>query len=306
MTGHHDNLWSGLTQDSQGRLYGSTGSWVSGFSIYEIDPVTGLGTFIADTGLFGVGCIAIGPNDTFYLINDPLFPAIGGLNDLYTFDTSTGLLNLVGNTGIESVIALDFHGDQLCGMNGLEGLVWIDTVTGVATDVNPNFIEPEGATISMCFDDAGAGYYVNHALWMIDFESGIYSPVDWISSFGYWAEAVFREGPKPHFSLWLNGTTGHYMQAKMTGITPNGQAAVLWAKGEGGPTLIPSGLPCAGTMMDLNSSMQKLSIVTADANGEAVLGPGPKRVPSSAKGFIWLQAVDLTTCETSNRVLFFI
>ncbi|MBC8406039.1 MAG: hypothetical protein H8E15_12485 [Planctomycetes bacterium] len=158
----------------------------------------------------------------------------------------------------------------------------------------------------MCFDDFGAGYYIDHALWMMDSGSGTRNPVGLLSGFGYWAEAVFREGPKPHFSLWLSGTTGHYMQGKMTGITPNGQAAVLWAKEEGGPTPIPSGLPCVGTMMDLNSNMQKLSFVTADAYGEAILGPGPKRVPSAARGLIWLQAVDLTTCETSNKILFWI
>ncbi len=306
LTGHHDYLWTGLAQDSQGKLYGSTGNWIYGYSIYEIDPNTGLGTFVNNTGLFGVGSIAIGPDNTFYLGNDPRFPSIGGLYDLYTFDLSTGSTTLIGSTGVEHLIALDFRGDQLCGVNSMEGLVWIDTATGVATDVNPNFFEPKGATISICFDDAGAGYYINHALWMIDYESGIYSPVNWISSFGYWAEAVFREGPRPHFSLWLDGTTGHYMQAKMTGITPNGQAAVLWAKGEGGPTPIPSGLPCAGMMMDLNSNMQKLSFVTADANGEAILGPGPKRVPAAAAGLIWLQAVDLSTCETSNKILFWI
>jgi len=306
LTGHHDYIWTGLTQDSQGVLYGSTGNWIVGFSIYELDPSTGQGTYVNHTGLTGVACIAMGPNDELFLAHDPLFPSIGGVFDLYTFDLATGNKSLVGSTGVEALIAMDFNGPDLFAYNSIEHLVQINTSTGLAADVNPNFGGPLGATASLCFDDYGALYYVDHALWLMDRTSGIRHPIDWISGFGFWGEAVFREGTKPHFSLWLNGTTGHYMQAKMTGITPNGRAAVLWAKGEGGPTPIPSGLPCAGTMMDLNSNMQKLSIVTADANGEAVLGPGPKRVPSSARGLIWLQAVDLTTCETSNKVLFWI
>ncbi len=277
----------------------------SSFSRRLARLVSGQATFVVDTGLFGVSSLAIGPNDTFYLINDPVFPGIGGLVDLYTIDLSTGNLTLIGNTGVEAILALDFCGDRLVGVNSMEGMLVIDTTTAIATDVNPYFFEPEGATMSLCFDDAGAGYYINHALWMIDGESGIYNPVDWVSSFGYWADAVFREGPKPHFSLWLNGSIGNYMQAKMTGLTPNGQALVMWAKGEGGPNPIPPGLPCAGTMMDLNSNLQKVAIVTADSYGEAILGPGPKRVPAAASGLIWIQAVDLTTCETSNKILFY-
>ncbi len=93
------------------------------------------------------------------------------------------------------------------------------------------------------------------------------------------------------------------MGAKMTGATPNSQVMLMWANGDGGPTPIPNGLPCAGTMMDLNFNMGKVSIVNTDANGAATVGPGPRRVPAAAAGLVWLQAVDLSNCNTSNRIL---
>ncbi len=155
----------------------------------------------------------------------------------------------------------------------------------------------------MCFDDQGALYYIDHAIKMMDKDSGIYNPVGRVDIFGYWGEAEFIEGSAPHFSLWLDGTAGNYMGAKMTGATPNSQVMLMWAKDEGGPFPIPNGLPCAGTMMDLNSNLGKISIADTDANGAAMVGPGPRRVPVAAKGRIWLQAVDLATCQTSNRIL---
>ncbi|MBC8406042.1 MAG: hypothetical protein H8E15_12500 [Planctomycetes bacterium] len=305
-TGHHSFQWNGLAMNSQGQLFGASGDWIAGWAIYQISPNDGSASFITSTPLTEVGSMAFGQNDQLFVAHDPVWPGGGGLHELYSVDLSTGTATLIGSTGTRDLLAMDFHDGVLYGYTASHGLVRIETSTGAATDVNLNFLGPLDFGFSMCFDDLGALYYVDGGLWMMDRDSGIRHPVGWMDYYGYWGEMVYYDSPNQNFSLWLNGTTGHYMQAKMTGITPNGKAVVLWAKGEGGPTPIPSGLPCAGTMMDLNSNMQKLSIVTADANGEAVLGPGPKRVPAAAAGLIWLQAIDLTTCETSNKVLFWI
>ncbi len=304
-TGHHSNEWTGLAQNSIGELYAATGDWISNFSIYRVDPQTGAGTFILQTSLSGISCMAFGPDDTLFVGHDPIWPLGGGVYDLYTINLATGAETLIGSTGIVNLLALDFKGDQLYGQNSFEGLVRIDTSTGIATDVNPNFSGPVGTTMSMCFDDSGALYYLDHALWVQDSRSGIRSPIDWVSSSNIWGETTFVEGSKPNFALWLNGTAGHFMEAKMTGITPNGQVAVLWAKGEGGPSPIPSGFPCAGTPMDLHATMKLLAVTTADSSGFATIGPGPSRVPPSAAGLVWLQALDLGSCSTSNRVLLY-
>ena len=304
-TGHHDFAWNGLAQNSVGEIFSAYGDDQVGFSIYQIDPVTGAGVFILQTTFTGIGSMAFGPGDALYVVNDPVWPAFGGLYELYRLDLTTGAENFIGSTGVRTLLAMDFKGDELYGHSYPEGIIHINTSTGVATDVNPNFRGPNGNTVSLCFDDSGAMYFIDHALWLTSEESGIRHPVDWLSTIGWWGEAVFVEGPKPNLALWLDGTAGHFMQVKMTGATPNAQVGVLWAKGEGGPTPIPSGLPCAGTMMDLNPNMKLLATDTADANGELVIGPGPTRVPAAAAGLIWLQAIDVSTCETSNKILLY-
>ncbi len=302
-TGHHTYFWNGLSQDSTGRIVSAYGDFSNGYTFYEIDLATAAATPILPTNFFRIESIAFGPNDELFVIHDPKGPLSGGIHDLFSVDLATGNIAMIGSTGVREVMALEWHDGTLFGFDAEIGLVTIDPTTGLATDTNSNFRGPIGSTVSMCFDEQGALYYVDHGLWMMEKDSGIYNPVDWINPFGYWGEAIFVEGPTPHFALWLDGTSGHYMGAKMTGATPNSQVLLMWAKDEGGPSPIPNGLPCAGTMMDLNSNLGKVAIVDTDANGTATVGPGPRRVPAAAKGRVWLQAIDLASCETSNRIL---
>lgn len=299
-TGFHTHFWSAMTQDSQGKLYASTGDWIVGYSIYEIDPQTGLGTFVVQTNLFGIGCMAFDSGDVLYVGNDRTFPQSGSPYDLHTLNLGTGIATLVGDTGITNMLAMGFDQDVLYGNPFDLGLVTIDTATGIATDVNPTFRGPQGATSSMCFDDEGVLYFINHILWIQDSETGVTSEIEPISPSGFWSGAVFAEGPASKFSLWLSGETGGPVKVKLSGATPQGQVAVAWARGGGGPTPIPSGFPCSGTMMELNSTMRLAGIVIADSLGKAALGP--QFVPAAAIGRIRLQAVDLTTCATSNKV----
>jgi hypothetical protein len=300
-TGAHTYFWSAMAQDSQGRLFASTGDWIVGYSIYEIDPQTGLGTFVVQTTLFGIGCMAFDSNDVLYVGNDRTFPLSTSPYDLYTLDLATGNASFIGDTGIHNMLAIDFYDGTLYGYPASLGLSTIDTNTGIATDVNPSHRGSLGSTVSMCFDDEGSLYYIDHALWMMDSETGVASAVDWADPFGFWAEAVFVEGATAKFSLWLSGTSGGQVGVKIAGATPGGQVGVAWAKGGGGPTPIPAGFPCAGVMMNLNSTMSLLGVATADATGKAMIGP--QFVPSSAVGTIRVQAIDLTTCEVSNRVI---
>lgn len=300
-TGNHTYFWGPMAQDSQGRLFAATGNdWV-GYSIYEISPQTGFATFVVQTNLFGIGCMAFGPGDVLYIGNDPTFPLAGGIYDLYTLNLGSGLETLLGSTGVTNMLAMEFDQSMLYGYPYDFGLVTIDTNSGLATDVNPSYRGPNGSTVSMCFNDDGSLYYIDQALWMLDAETGVASAVAWVSPFGYWASAVFVEGPTSHFSLWLSGTSGGQVGVKIAGATPGGQVGFAWAKGAGGPTPIPAGFPCAGLMMNLNNTMSLLGVTTADASGKAMLGP--QFVPSSAVGTIRVQAVDLSTCTVSNKVI---
>ncbi len=300
-TGEHTYLWNGLAVDSQGRLFAATGDdWV-GFSIYEIDPNTGLGTFVVQTDLFGLNSMAFDSNDKLYVSNDRYFPASGSPFDLYTMDLATGTSTFIGETQMTEMHAMDFYEDTLYAYAEHLGLITLSTSDGSATDVNPNFRGPWLSTTSICFNDEGVLFYLDSLLWIMDREKGTAAPIDWMVPNGYWGEAVFVEGSNPQFALWLVGTAGHYMGIKMSGATPNGQVGVAWTKGDGGPTPIPSGFPCAGAMMDLNSNMQELAFVNADADGFATVGP--IMVHPSAAGLVYIQAIDVTTCVTSNRVL---
>jgi hypothetical protein len=304
-TGIHGDSWTGFAQDSHGRLYSAIGSWIVGFSIYELDPTTGAATFVTDTPYFGLFAMEFDSNDNLFVVNDPDFPASSGRCELYNFDLNTGLSTHIGGTGVGRIQDLAFYDSELFGHCYSYGLIRIDTTTGAATNVNPKFRGYPSQVSGLCFDQNGTLYGAGHSIWMFDRESGNHNPVNWITNNSGVFEAVFREGHTPNFALWLDGTAGHYMGAKMTGATPNSQVMLMWAKGEGGPTPIPPGLPCPGRLMDLNSNMGKVAIANTDATGSATIGPGPRRVPIEAAGLVWLQAIDVSTCEKSNRIQLF-
>jgi len=300
-TGFHTYFWSAFAQDSQGRLFGATGDDLVGFSIYEIDPQTGQGVFVVQTNLHWLVCMAFGPGDILY-VGEDRFPALSGSPcDLYTLDLSTGASSFVGDTGVINMLAMDFNQGILYGYPYDLGLVTIDTNTGLATDVNSSFRGPNGSTVSMCFDDEGTLYYIDQLLWMMDADTGTASVIDWISPFGFWTEAVFVEGVAPKLSLWLAGQSTGLVEVKVAGATPGDRVAIAWADGSGGPTSIPSGFPCAGTMMDLNSNMRLAAVTIADSEGKASVGP--QFIPASAVGRIRIQAVEIGSCRVSNKVI---
>jgi len=301
LTGLQMYFWPSMAIDSQGRLFAAYGRDDVGYGIYEINPNTGHATFVVQTNLGGPASMAFGPGDVLYVGNDRTAPTIPHKFDLYTLDLSTGVDTFIGAIGATNVLAMNYSQGTLWGYAGIKGLIQIDPATGASTDVNPNFTGPQNATVSFCFDEEGAIYYIDGVLWMLDSETGVASAVNYASPFGFWGEAVFIDGPTPHFSLWLSGVTDGSMSIKLAGATPFGQIAVAFAQGTGGPTAIPAGHLCAGTALDLNAGMRIQSIVTADSEGKAAIGP--QFVPAAALGLVRLQAIDLTTCETSNRVI---
>ncbi|MBC8327716.1 MAG: hypothetical protein H8E31_03115 [Planctomycetes bacterium] len=88
-------------------------------------------------------------------------------------------------------------------------------------------------------------------------------------------------------------------QFQLHGVTANGAAALLYAFGTGG-LVIPNGYPCAGTQLGLDGTTALGAVLTADANGDAVL---VQTVPAGACGRIYLQALDLATCGLSPALL---
>ncbi len=302
-TGLQTNIWNAMAMDSQGKMYAAYGNFFTPYEIYEIDPDTGLATFVVQTNFIGIRGMAFGPGDVLYLTNERDAPLSLSPVDLHTLDLATGSDTLIGETGSNQVHCLDFHGGELFGYALFEGLIKIDTATGISTDVNPNSSEPPTLTVSFCFSDSGALIYVDTFLWMIDPLTGTFSYIDITQFPNLWAEAEFIEGPNDPFALWLGGETDGPMTVHLSGASPNANIAIAWERGGGvaGPTAIPAGLPCAGTLVDLTSGMQLLTVLTTNASGEA--STPPQFVPAGARRTVHLQAIDLSTCETSNRIL---
>ena len=295
--------WNTLAFDSQGQLYTGNGDDLHGWDIYEIDPDTAQTIFITHVDINGFVCMAFDDNDTLYFINKRLFPLGLSPHDLYTLDLATGIYTLVGDIGSDaSMVGLDYFDGQLYVQPYEVGLATIDPNTALLTNLNPAH---EGITCcstqSFCFDAQGTLYYLDSFLWTMDPESTTSSIVDWITPFQFWGECVFREGPNPNFSLTLSGFAGSPMKVKIAGATPFGQVAILAANGIGGPTTIPAGLPCAGVELGLNSSMRLLGTGFADQDGYLELGPA--LMPTAAISNIRIQAVDLTSCDLTNRAI---
>jgi hypothetical protein len=304
-TGLTQSLWHSMAKDSQGRLFAGYGYWNVPHGIYQIDPVTGQATFIVQTSLLGLRGLAFGPGDVLYGTNDTTTPLGGGPDDLVTIDLVTGATTIIGPTGLKSLQSLAFGNGILWGWDTDNvGLVSIDTVTGLATDVNPALEDNLYLIETLCFSDDGILYGAQGSLWIIDMLTGAPTFVAYMPPIGLLGGIEFAPGQPAPFSLGVKGTSGGPMGAFAAGATPGGSVAILFAQGGGGPTLIQSGMPCSGNWIDLNGTAALIQVARADAQGKIEIGPA--HVPPLRAGNMRLQALDLTTCATSNvaRVLF--
>lgn len=302
-TGVYGELWTSLAQDSSGRLFSSYGYYNHPYEIYEIDPLTGHASFVLQTNFVGVSAMAFGPGDVLYLTENPSAPGSSDY-ELHQVDLITGVTTLVGSTGVGGIVTLDFDDRGRLWAFPFEGLVELDPLTGAATDVNPTFQGPPDPTKSMVFGENDALWMIDIGVWIGDRSTGVPSLVAPMSYFSIFSGLEYLPGPTPPFSLWTTGETGGAMGLRAVGATPGAQVAILMTQGGGGPTPIPAGKPCAGTLLDLNSGMSPLRVLRADAQGRVALGP--TYVPLSVAPTTHLQAVDLTTCQTSNhaRIVF--
>ncbi len=105
--------------------------------------------------------------------------------------------------------------------------------------------------------------------------------------------------PDLSFALLLEGTCPTDVRFTLSHATPNGKVALLYAFSEGA-FVLPTGLPCSGTVLGLDNTLALGFMLTANANGGATLNIS---VPGPACGLISLQALDLSSCDTTNVVL---
>jgi hypothetical protein len=109
---------------------------------------------------------------------------------------------------------------------------------------------------------------------------------------------ILSETPRK-MSLNVEGSCPGPVDAVITGATPNGVVALVYGTGRG-TFMIPGG-PCGGTQLGLDNSATLLALPRADANGAVLLS---RNVPGAACGRVIIQAVDASSCNTSNTWAF--
>lgn len=113
---------------------------------------------------------------------------------------------------------------------------------------------------------------------------------------GYSVEHGFLAEPQPRLQLSYTGTCPGAVVFEISDATSLDQVALGYSIGAGSFT-IPAGYPCAGTDLGLSASTASLvALIPTDATGTATLAAN---LPSWACGTVMVQAVDLSTCETS-------
>lgn len=102
-------------------------------------------------------------------------------------------------------------------------------------------------------------------------------------------------GSARDFALTVAGSCPGVMTLTARNAAPRANVAFIYAYGRGS-VIIPSG-PCAGTRLGLNATATLLRTVRADANGTATTSGN---APPGACGRVFVQALDLSGCTTSN------
>lgn len=100
-------------------------------------------------------------------------------------------------------------------------------------------------------------------------------------------------------ALWQRGSCSETVHLRVTGATPGAQGAIVVAFGRGN-FQVPPNQPCSGTILCLDESVRVVSYGSADQSGFATIR---HRVDPKYCGRIHLQAIDFSTCATSNVIL---
>lgn len=195
-----------LAQNNAGTLFSASGN-----QLVTLDPNTGIARSIATldfgTELASVRGLAFSPADVLFAIN---YAPRAAPHNLYTINPDTGSTTLVGNTGVPGIQAIAFSPQGV--LYGWDvgfypvagiGLVTIDTITGLATDVDPLVEATPYAVQSIEFAPDGTLYGACDALYSIDVASGTTTLV---GSGGYLDIRGLAVVPEPSaFALLLFG-----------------------------------------------------------------------------------------------------
>lgn len=134
-----------MARDGGGTLYSAGATGLNNdTNLYTLDALTGLATDVANLSfgaeVVSVRGMAFSAADTLFAVNNGGGLTSTGVTDnLFTVNTTTGVGTLIGATsGFMGIQGLAFSPlDMLFAWDVGAGLLTIDPLTGVATDVNP-------------------------------------------------------------------------------------------------------------------------------------------------------------------------
>jgi hypothetical protein len=154
--------------------------------LLKLDPATGNTTFWAASPPLNTydNAMAFGPSGELFLTgNNSTGTGGGNLGyGLYRYNPTTAQTTFVGNTRF-TVVGLEFAPDgTLYAWDLFEGLLRIDTTTGLGTDVNPLVDNRNGTVLdhvaqTLAFGPDGKLYGAWESLYQIDLVTGEYTQV---------------------------------------------------------------------------------------------------------------------------------
>ena len=219
-----------------------------------------------------------------------------GANAVFRVDPATGVQTTVSSGGSfinATGIAVEADGNILVVDSAAVAVIRVDPASGVQTTVSSGgkFAYPFGIAVEadgniLVADRLGVAVVlrvdpVSGAQTLVSFGAPLANPN---------ALAVVPAiGPV----LALFGACPGTVSLELSNATPNGSVGLGWGTSEGSVTL-PSG-PCAGTEIGL-ADPTLLTIVTADPEGDVSI----ERIVGAGACGLFLQALDVTTCEPSN------
>ena len=107
---------------------------------------------------------------------------------------------------------------------------------------------------------------------------------------------LFRTSTGIHLALTSSCPNSGPLQITWTNATPNGSAALLYARNTGS-FVIPNNRPCSGTILGLGTNqLQVVFTGPSNSNGDRTLNASASAGACGGR----LQLLDLTTCDTSN------
>lgn len=171
--------------------------------------------------------------------------------------------------------------------------------TGSAINDNLNSTNPDFQVLAQWRAGPASIGYIQQGLGEVVFLSD-FSTFDEDLFFGndnraLWTN-LFEYSHAGRLTLNALGTCPGRMGFEVTNASAQRPVAFLYALGEG-DIRIPPGNPCAGTTLGLNATVKLARVVNAGADGVAQF---VTRVPAIACGRVYMQAIDVDTCSTSN------